>query len=624
MVEQLEKYIENIKEIRGLSMPQLDPSLLPEQYEPLLHANFGRIERLAEENQRILDEVLFPALQERRVPDGEEISELLSVGDALINGASAANLDLPLGNRILRYLWELDPVEDAEWRLMLGSLYIDSCYRMFSLTGRTFPYSDERERFREEGCRICDVILSCLEHDRWSALPTPDAKRLVLDLAACKSAFYEGVIGGRPKRQQEDIDILRRALAVAEDAWYRDGLTEEQWSFYLQGVRESYGLLLEAGNKYGLGDALCTEICGQMEAFKRQWETEPDGWKPKESRAADLLSYYRSAYFAGKMSKGEYAQKLRGLYQERDEAGYEPCDILMNLLLPVEYHKLVFCDDMPEHESGVQERMCRDAVRYVCRAPDSGAIVYLLEYLLQFLEEFCGSMDGMTYEETVLDCMCALHLPTYIHSKMVAILTRCLCGQLLRVRPELFLEFTGEDSAEAVLRQEERIVDFAYHAALCHDFGKLAVMDTVRVYGRELFDCEWAQIRSHSELGAAMLEKNASTAGYANVALAHHRWYDDSMGYPFLYEDSVYPEKVIIDLVACADCMDAATGTWGRSKNRGKSLDDYISEVEEAAGTRYAPWLPELLRREEVRAQLERLLAKERDRLVRESCMRRE
>ncbi|MBP3872325.1 MAG: hypothetical protein J6E32_01280, partial [Lachnospiraceae bacterium] len=69
----------------------------------------------------------------------------------------------------------------------------------------------------------------------------------------------------------------------------------------------------------------------------------------------------------------------------------------------------------------------------------------------------------------------------------------------------------------------------------------------------------------------------------------------------------------LISIVACADCMDAATDSIGRSYSRGKSLDEYIHEVEDGAGTRYAPYLPDLMKRPEVYESLRKILNERRE-----------
>jgi hypothetical protein len=68
-----------------------------------------------------------------------------------------------------------------------------------------------------------------------------------------------------------------------------------------------------------------------------------------------------------------------------------------------------------------------------------------------------------------------------------------------------------------------------------------------------------------------------------------------------------------------ADCLDAATDTIGRSYSRGKTFDMYRKEVEEGAGTHYAPFLPELFSREECREDISYLLGQGRERMYRET-----
>ena len=65
--------------------------------------------------------------------------------------------------------------------------------------------------------------------------------------------------------------------------------------------------------------------------------------------------------------------------------------------------------------------------------------------------------------------------------------------------------------------------------------------------------------------------------------------------------------------------MDAATDSVGRSYNRGKTFKDYEQEVIRDAGTRYAPWGPELLRDEKTRRDLDYLLDEGRMRLYKET-----
>ena len=163
-------------------------------------------------------------------------------------------------------------------------------------------------------------------------------------------------------------------------------------------------------------------------------------------------------------------------------------------------------------------------------------------------------------------------------------------------------------SAEEVQAKRDEILHFAYHAALCHDLGKISIIDTVFMYGRKLMDMEFDLIQTHPKTGYELMNRFASTRKYAEVALGHHKWYDNSRGYPADFDTRTSKVKTIIDLVLCTDCLDAATDSIGRSYQRGKQLSDFIGELREGSGTRYAPWLLELFADEAVKEDITYLL----------------
>ena len=159
-----------------------------------------------------------------------------------------------------------------------------------------------------------------------------------------------------------------------------------------------------------------------------------------------------------------------------------------------------------------------------------------------------------------------------------------------------------------VVQNRAALERFTDHAARCHDVGKLSIIDTIFVYGRNLFDTEFELIRTHPVTGYEMLGRYASTRPYRDVALGHHRWYDNSRGYPEDFDTSRSPIKPIIDLVLCADCLDAATDSVGRSYHRGRTLEEFIDEVMPECGAHYPPWLAELLRDPETTCGLQAIL----------------
>ncbi|MBE5872242.1 MAG: HD domain-containing protein [Lachnospiraceae bacterium] len=234
----------------------------------------------------------------------------------------------------------------------------------------------------------------------------------------------------------------------------------------------------------------------------------------------------------------------------------------------------------------------------------------MLESYVDVIERFREIPDVLCFEEMLLQSLAALHPPTYVHSVMVGQLTKCMCIHLIRLKPQLLVGVLRTKTVWEVQERKDEIADFAYHAALCHDAGKIAIIDTIFVYGRKLTEMEFALIKTHPETGYELLSRYASTREYADVALGHHKWYDNSGGYPEDFDTSKSSAKTIIDLVQCADCMDAATDNIGRSYNKGKTLNEFLTELSEGAGNRYAPWLVELFADKTAFDEIELLLTK--------------
>ena len=191
-------------------------------------------------------------------------------------------------------------------------------------------------------------------------------------------------------------------------------------------------------------------------------------------------------------------------------------------------------------------------------------------------------------------------------------------SHIVKLMPEKLIGVEGTKSAEEVWEKRDEIISFAYHAALCHDCGKISIMDTIFIYGRKLLDMEFDLIKTHPKTGYELLSRYPSTKKYAEVALGHHKWYDNSRGYPEDSDTKDSPIKPIIDIVLCADCLDAATDTVGRSYNRGKTVEEFTGELIEGSGTHYAPWLPELFSDPAVKSDIEYLLKEGRQQKYRE------
>ena len=244
---------------------------------------------------------------------------------------------------------------------------------------------------------------------------------------------------------------------------------------------------------------------------------------------------YLSSVQAGFTPAREACDAFYKAYENRDPNDYSVTGMNKNLDTPSSYLSISKLMDMEltEEDGRHYLNIERSVLDYLHRLPKTSDIYYkcvtLLTNLLIYFREASGAM---TMEEFCVKAFAAIHPPTYIHINMVDKLTECMIRHLLDTSPELFLSFPGCGDTGKVAESKERILGFAYHAALCHDLGKLFIIDTISMYGRNLLDDEIDMIKSHPTIGEKIAKEHASTMEYADVIKGHHLWYDCPKGYP--------------------------------------------------------------------------------------------
>lgn len=194
-----------------------------------------------------------------------------------------------------------------------------------------------------------------------------------------------------------------------------------------------------------------------------------------------------------------------------------------------------------------------------------------------------------TANRRMLGSILAGHKPTYVHSLMVAELTRALLHRQIETRPETLVGLLGCRSAAEVQARREELCQTAYECGLYHDLGKCAVLMYIDNNARRLLDEEFFCIQSHPRTGADILNRMGCGRTLALAALYHHCYYNGKDGYP---NDVPFcpPEiKGIVDALSVADSLDAATDNIGRCYNLAKPFRTLLEELRAQSGTRYAP-----------------------------------
>jgi len=603
-----EQYIEIMRQIRGLSTPSLDGIEDASAYNRRLRENFLRIGHLAAENRAFLEESLFPLLKSDAELTDQEVEDFSALEEHLLVAENAENLDLPIAGILSERLLQ-DANRKGELLEILRRMdsLISVCYALMNMTFRLDQYPEIAIRYRKKGFELGKRFLSLREKENFQKIESEEARELILTNCRFVPVFYENV-SGDSRANQDNMQMLRDCLAVAEDPFYLDLMPDFDWRRYRYRVLDYFAHLTDICNLRGMDEDQLREICDRAEEMWELWHSDPDYFSELDKESFVALQLVRNRYFAKRITAEAYKEKLLEIYHGRDKYDYDTCGIIENIQLPIELFGLVRSGRFTEADKMLIYTVDNNVLAYAFHMPNSSVLSFMLEQTTHFLRHFIEFPGGTRFERLMLRFLAATHPPTYVHSRMVAHLSSCLCGHLIDRKPELLVGVKNCRTAEDVVRNREDILWFVWHAALCHDAGKIFIMDTVIVYGRKLLDMEFGLIKTHPRMGAEILKRFPRTKDYADVALGHHRWYDNSRGYPEDFDTSTSPLKPVIDIVLCADCLDAATDTVGRSYNRGKGYDDFLAEIREGSGTHYAPWLPDLLSDPEVREDIGFLL----------------
>ena len=602
-------YIERMTQIRKLSSPSIDEIESPEEYSALLRANFERIGMLARQNRDMLDHTLYPLLSSAEDLGEEQIRAIHAFGDELLDASGLENLDLPIMSLLSDKLYtDAMRKKDDLYRIIRElDTELSTCYTLMNMTQRIVSAPEIADSYRKKGFEAGKFFLHFLEKSRFLEISDPGYRAMIVTNARYSAVFYEGMPYSR-ETNAANLALLERMYKIPQDPFYRDALPGYDWDYYQFRLLQYYAFLTDYRNLRQFDASELSLILARTLELWELYDSHKDTFSAiSEGREIELL-VLRNRYLAGDLEETAYQNALMELYSRSNQLAYEGHLIYENLLLPAEY--MLTLD--PEHLSSENKLHLHNIYRNVCAylfaMPNNGALSYLLDFTAAILRHFIEVPGALSFKDMGLNCLAALHPPTYIHSRMVGQLTECLCSHLIRLQPELLTGICGCKTAQDVADRQLFVRTFAHEAAMCHDFGKIPIIDTIFIYGRKLLDFEYDIIKQHPILGYQLLVSHTSTQDYAPIALGHHRSYNGRLGYPMDFDPSDAPCKTIIDLVQCADCMDAATDSVGRSYNTGKTYEDFLAELRADSGTRYAPWLVGLLNQPEVTADLKYLL----------------
>ncbi|GHV16757.1 hypothetical protein FACS189425_01650 [Clostridia bacterium] len=168
------------------------------------------------------------------------------------------------------------------------------------------------------------------------------------------------------------------------------------------------------------------------------------------------------------------------------------------------------------------------------------------------------------YLERLMKITLNKHMPTCVHSKMVALVMEEIAKYVIKRHPEKLIGICGAITAEEVQVKRKQILKQVYSSGLAHDIGKMFHIQVFSRASRRLRKRERKVLQLHVADGAALFDAQ-KYGSLHDTALGHQRTANHTGDgeYPKDFDTFASPFKFIIDLCHVADVLDAKTDDLG-------------------------------------------------------------
>ena len=126
---------------------------------------------------------------------------------------------------------------------------------------------------------------------------------------------------------------------------------------------------------------------------------------------------------------------------------------------------------------------------------------------------------------------------------------------------------------------------------------------------RRLFEREDEIYTLHTDIGYHCLKERESTKRFADIALGHHRDYDENGGYPEEYVRIESPYRRMCDLIAIVSYL---------KEHFEKDIDAVCDDILNKSRTSFSPIIASYLEDKQLRKQLYEILTGERKQYYKE------
>lgn len=364
------------------------------------------------------------------------------------------------------------------------------------------------------------------------------------------------------KDYHKKIAATNTALKIIQDEHYRELAPDLPWERFLRAAHQQMSsnrsdLAREKLTKEEL--ALVLESC--YEVFKPESETDNPSirW---------LWPYYDMEYSCGYVDLKTTMERLETLIDQSPEDQYDQSGLYGNVQLPIYYGRLIKANPQLQSEehyiryfAKAYRKMEKMMLSYPSEKKDDFT-VYLLTLVISDYYE----MEGVTdYRRFMVKLMQQFAGDVYIRSRRIGDIMRAISEAILENDPGFFDDIPRFGSMSAEEKMSE-IPKYAEECGLFHALGMIKMNVTRTMETRNLFASEEQIYQLYVKSGYDDLAARKTTEMYADIALGHRIWYSGNGGYPESYERIDSPFRQMTDVCALSVYLAEGEGTDIRSR----------------------------------------------------------
>ena len=577
-----ERYIQNLRRVRTLSRPQFPPETAPEALLETIQGNAVRCFDRMKENNALLGELVYT--RDAKTLSDDDIAELEEAADRLFNYANSE--DCGVAYKIHELLLKAARFRDNV-PMIIRELYYN---------GITLHYINVRDEDHDVNLLWPRIHAFFLEGANYIARYEELDKETRQYVIRCVGNIRMAVSRRTKENCRRYQELFETALRIIESPYYQEMDPDIPWQRYIYAMHMDQ--MTELAYLRENDDPMVAERVLRSATYVYEHQSANRGEESRLQNWRVSYFYHAALYHAGKGTARAVVEDLLEMIDQTGEQDHSPDGINRNLTGAAylfNYEAFLSAQDRAELADRIaQERAA--AHRYLDEMPSNEyprvASVAVRELIL------VQSDREKSDNRKILESILSGHRPTYVHSTMVAHLTRVLLRRMVETNPAALIGLLGCKTAAEVQARKPELLQTAYDCGLYHDVGKSAVIMYIDTNSRSLLEEEFCCIQSHPVIGYGLLREAGYEEYLAPAALYHHCFYNGRGGYPREVPPCPQNIKGIVDVLTVADSLDAATDNIGRCYNRAKPLRTLVGELQAQSGTRYAPDVVALFRDE--------------------------